>query len=101
MNAIAATPWYGSDETGLVCGYVFSPGGCGRPVASAEAGAWLEDISSKETGEFIWLHFNAAHVAAEKWLKAHLDLSDAFFEALRKARARLRSSARMKRWSRF
>jgi len=83
MNAVAATPWYGSDEAGLVCGYVFSPGGCGRSVASGEAGAWLEDVSSKEKGEFIWLHFNAAHVAAEKWLKAHLDLSDAFFEALR------------------
>jgi zinc transporter len=83
MSTVAATPWYGSDEIGLVCGYVFSPGGCGQPVASAEASAWLRDASSKEGREFIWLHFNAAHVATEKWLKAHLDLSDAFFEALR------------------
>ena len=83
MNTVAATPWYGSDETGLVCGFVFAPGGCGQAVGSAEADAWLREVSSKEKREFIWLHFNAAHVGSEKWLKAHLDLSEAFFEALR------------------
>ena len=73
---------YGSDEFGLVCGYVFSPNACGRPVESGAASAWLADASRRQEGEFIWLHFNAAHVATEKWLRGHLDLSEAFFEAL-------------------
>ena len=83
MNIVPGTPSYGSDEAGLVCGYVFSPGARGRPVASTEASDWLRDASSKEEREFIWLHFNDAHVATQKWLNAHLDLSDAFFEVLR------------------
>jgi len=83
MSGAATTSWYGSDDTGLVCGFVFSAGRCGQAVGSAEASAWLRDVSSKEKREFIWLHFNAAHAATERWLKAHLDLSDAFFEALR------------------
>jgi zinc transporter len=79
---MATTTAYGSDQFGLVCGYVFSPTACGRPIESAEATLWLTDASSRQKGEFIWLHFNAAHVATEKWLRAHLDLSEAFFEAL-------------------
>jgi len=75
-------PSYGSDESGLVCGYVFSPGACGRPVTSEEATAWLSGASSQERDDFIWLHFSAANVATEKWLKAHVGLLDAFFEAL-------------------
>jgi len=82
MGTDAAASWYGSDEAGLVCGYLFSPAGRGQPLASAEASAWLHDAASRKEREFIWLHFNAANVAAEKWLKDHLDLPDAFFEAL-------------------
>ena len=33
MNIVTQTASYGSDEAGLVCGYVFSPGASGRPVA--------------------------------------------------------------------
>jgi zinc transporter len=83
MITVAPKPLYGSDETGLVCGYVLSPGACGRPVTSVEASAWLRDASGRKEREFIWLHFNAAHVATEKWLEAHLDLPHAFFDALR------------------
>jgi len=83
MDPVTSASSYGSDEAGLVCGFVFSSGERGRPVGSAEASEWLRDPSIKEKREFIWLHFNDAHVATQKWLNAHLDLSEAFFEVLR------------------
>ncbi len=32
---------------------------------------------------FVWLHFNLAHAAAQKWMREHLSLSDQFYESLR------------------
>lgn len=73
---------YGSDEVGLVCGYVFEDGGQGRPVGAAEALAWLQ-ASGPEASGFAWLHFNVSNAAAEPWLREHLELPDAFYESLR------------------
>jgi zinc transporter len=69
---------YGPDAAGLICGYVFAPDARGRAVGTAEALAWLK------TGEpgFVWLHFNLAQAACEKWLHQSLSLTDAFFETL-------------------
>jgi zinc transporter len=82
MHTATPTASYGADEAGLVYGYLFSPGVCGGTLASEQASAWLHDPSSRQVGEFMWLHFNAAHISTEKWLRAHLDLPEAFFEAL-------------------
>ena len=82
MHTATPTTSYGADEAGLVYGYLFSPGVCGGTVASAQASTWLRDPSIRQKGEFMWLHFNAAHISTEKWLRAHLDLPEAFFEAL-------------------
>lgn len=80
MNLAAALP--GFDQSGLVCGYVFAADGSSRPVEAAGAEAWLHENGSREGRDFIWLHFNVAHAATEKWLHAHLDLSEVFLEAL-------------------
>ena len=33
-------------------------------------------------GQFVWLHFNLANAASERWLRAHAELDDDFFEIL-------------------
>lgn len=35
------------------------------------------------SGEFLWLHFNLAHVSSERWMRTHLQLPEDFFEGLR------------------
>jgi zinc transporter len=72
---------YGSDPAGLICGYIFSPSGSGRAIGTAQALEWLR--APPLAGEFIWLHFNLAHVAADKWLHQNLALAEHFFETMR------------------
>jgi zinc transporter len=92
MTLNLAPTTYGADRSGLVCGFRFSPDKAGIPVDTDSAAEWLEAASnsSEDTGaqhlnagEFLWLHFNLAHVSSERWLRTHLDLPDTFFEALR------------------
>lgn len=73
---------YGAENSGLVYGYLFAPGEPGRPLDSSEALAWLALPAHDKGRDFLWLHFNLAHASAEKWLKAHLELSEVFYEAL-------------------
>jgi zinc transporter len=75
-------PDYGSDQAGLICGFRFSPGGRGEPIEAAEAIGWLDRGKDRVPEDFIWLHFNLANAATERWLKAHLSLSEVFFESL-------------------
>ncbi|HEX5125142.1 MAG TPA: hypothetical protein VFW00_00230 [Rhodocyclaceae bacterium] len=64
---------YGSDQTGLICGYLFSPGGTGWSIGSQEAEVWLANQQTDDK-QFIWPHFNSTNTASEKWLRAHLGL---------------------------
>lgn len=74
---------YGSDQSGLISGYLFSGGGVGRAIDSQEAAAWLGQSGASGSGKgFIWLHFNSANAATNKWLEQNRDLSEEFFEAL-------------------
>ncbi len=72
---------YGADQAGLIAGYRFIPGEPGREIDSDTAAAWL--ASADESGDFVWLHFNLAHAACERWLHSRLALPEAFFEAVR------------------
>ena len=93
MNLNLAPVTYGSDRAGLVCGFRFTAGQAGVPIDADDAAQWLAlEPSAASTlatptphddGEFLWLHFNLAHVSSEKWMHAHLDLPESFFEALR------------------
>jgi zinc transporter len=73
---------YGSDQTGLIYGYIFSPGQPGRPLDSSAALQWLARGPVDVDKGFVWLHFNLASAATENWLKDNLTLSDVFLEAL-------------------
>jgi zinc transporter len=73
---------YGADRSGMVCGYLFSPGAPGRPIGSAEAVDWLRHADERTSPDFLWLHFTLANIATEKWLRENLPLPDEFLEAL-------------------
>ena len=75
---------YGSDEAGLVCGYLFEPGQAGRAVGSEDVITWLRSTSAAEASgaSFVWLHFTVSNASAEPWLRRHLALPDSFYEAL-------------------
>ena len=71
---------YGADQAGLITGFRFCAGQAGVEVDSDAALTWLQQPANDN--EFLWLHFNLAHAACERWMKTHLDLPEAFFEAL-------------------
>lgn len=75
-------PSYGSDSSGLICGYVFASGQTARAVDSALALEWL-GLDKRNAQEFIWLHFSRSNANAEKWLAEHLALPEHYFETLR------------------
>jgi zinc transporter len=73
---------YGTDRFGLICGFRFSAGGAGTPVTLDEA---LRELTGRGDGpgrDFLWLHFNLSVAAAEGWMRTHLALPTAFFDAL-------------------
>ncbi|MYM85482.1 magnesium transporter CorA [Duganella sp. FT50W] len=76
-------PTYGSDQSGLVCGYLFgrAAGGQGLPLDSDAARQWLQE-RARHPQEFIWLHFNLANTASEKWLHEHTALPEEFYDSL-------------------
>jgi len=70
---------YGSDQSGLVCGYLFGRG-APLPIEAGEAIAWLGRDTAED--EFLWLHFNLANTASEKWLHDHTALAQEFYDSL-------------------
>jgi zinc transporter len=71
---------YGSDRAGLVCAYTFAPGAKGTPITGDEAAAWI--AGAQPQGGFLWLHFNLANTASQRWLAQHLDLPQEFNDLL-------------------
>ncbi|NYE60646.1 zinc transporter [Duganella sp. 1224] len=74
---------YGSDQSGLVCGYLFgrADGGKAVPLDSDAACQWLKE-REQHPREFIWLHYNLANTASEKWLHEHTALPEEFYDSL-------------------
>lgn len=72
-------PLYGADQSGLVCGYAFTPGAAGQPIDSAAAAAWL---SGDRCRGFLWLHFSLSHVASQAWMLRHVDIPPEYYELL-------------------
>jgi zinc transporter len=76
---------YGSDKAGLVYGYMFAPGRPGRLLDSEEAAAFLAREPAADPSSFVWLHFNVANAASERWLRDHFSPPEAFLESLHDA----------------
>jgi zinc transporter len=74
---------FGSDRFGLVWGYRFAAGGAAEPVDCEAAAALLASTSpGTRPDEFVWLHFSLSNAAAERWIRQHLTLPEAFHDAL-------------------
>jgi zinc transporter len=73
---------YGADTSGIVCGFRFTPDAAGQPVDADLAAQWPVGADAQQAG-FLWLHFNLAHSASERWMRAHLELPETFYEFLR------------------
>jgi zinc transporter len=74
-------PRYGSGQNGLISGYLFGADLAGVAIDLDAAQAWLRAPAAPATG-FVWLHFNLADAAAERWIREHLAVVPEFFEAL-------------------
>ena len=72
---------YGSDAYGLVWGYRFAPGQPPAPIGCEAAVQWL-NAPRADASEFLWLHLSLSNVAAERWMRESLELSESFFESL-------------------
>lgn len=73
-------PTYRSDLSGVVYGYRFSAHEPGTKLPTGEAEAWLQRVARHD--DFLWLHLDLSNAAAERWMRAHLALPEAFFDAL-------------------
>ena len=73
---------YGSEQAGLLCGYLFSPEHPGRPIGADEAAALIAEPGGEDAEAFVWLHFNLSNQASRRWLGEHLWLPEAFHSAL-------------------
>lgn len=73
---------YGSDQSGLIWGFLFKPDLPASLINSNQALEWLNQKSEYRPGEFIWLHFNLSNTASEKWIIEHAGVVDEFNEAL-------------------
>jgi zinc transporter len=76
---------YGSDEAGLICGYLFDASDVqpAQAVDSGPAAEWLAASAlTQPDGAYLWLHFNLSHTQAERWLRRHAGLSELFYETL-------------------
>jgi zinc transporter len=70
---------YGSDDSGLVWGFLFGAGGATGSINAADAIARLRE---PVPGQFVWLHFNLSNAASERWLRSHAGLGENFYEIL-------------------
>lgn len=70
---------YGSDESGLVWGFLIGADGSAVPINVKHAAAWM---AAPAPDKFLWLHFNLSNTASERWLRAHAALADEFYATL-------------------
>lgn len=66
-----------SQETHLICGYVFDQEGAVSPLGLGDV-----DEALKREGGFVWVHFNLASQRARHWLEAREDLEPFVRESL-------------------
>ncbi len=70
---------YGSDDSGLVWGFLIGEDGSSGPI---DASAAIARMRQPVPGQFVWLHFNLSNTASERWLRLHAGLGENFYEAL-------------------
>ncbi len=70
---------YGSDDSGLVWGFLIGEGVGSAPIDTSGV---IERLHQPLPGQFVWLHFNLSNAASERWLRSHAGLDENFYEML-------------------
>jgi zinc transporter len=73
---------YGSDQSGLIWGFLFGRDSRAILINSSNAAEWLSKPHAADSAEFVWLHFNLSNTSSEKWMSEHAGVADEFSEAL-------------------
>lgn len=73
---------YGSDEHGLVWGYLFYPNKPAVAIDSHTAEQWIQSLAATPQDSFLWLHFSLSNAECIRWFHTHLNLPEAFTESL-------------------
>ncbi|MBR7748493.1 transporter [Undibacterium baiyunense] len=73
---------YGSDQSGLICAYLFTGQEAGKALRGDEVLQYLGQAQNLAPAHFIWLHFNLANASTEKWLREHSQSPEEFYESL-------------------
>ncbi|MGH8052175.1 MAG: transporter [Arenimonas sp.] len=73
---------YGSDEHGMVWGYLFAPDQPARLITSEETLEVLASPDSRNKGEFLWLHFSLSNSSSRAWMQRNLNLPEGYYESL-------------------
>lgn len=74
---------YGSDDSGLVWGFLLGDGARTEQIGAADALARLRQPAfGAQPDRFVWLHFNLSNAASERWLRTHAGLGAGFYEIL-------------------
>jgi zinc transporter len=75
---------YSSDYTGLIVGYRFAGGRSVEQIDGEQAIAALHEPAGGPSADgYLWLHFDLARAAAERWIHERIALPEAFFDVLR------------------
>jgi len=70
---------YGSDDSGLVWGFLLGEDTPTAPIGALDA---VARMAQPLPGQFVWLHFNLSNAASERWLRTHAGLGEGFYEIL-------------------
>jgi zinc transporter len=73
---------YGSDQSGLICGYLFTGRHAGKALHTTDVLQYLNRTQQLEPSHFLWLHFNLANASTEKWLRENSQSPEEFYESL-------------------
>lgn len=78
----ANTTIYGSDQEGLVWGFLFSSNQPAQPITLDAAVKLLPSLMANPGNRFLWLHFSLSNSTSVSWMRENLSLPDAFYESL-------------------
>lgn len=73
---------YGSDQSGLICGYLFTGRHAGKALHTTDVLQYLNRTQQLEPSHFLWLHFNLANASTERWLRENSQSPEEFYESL-------------------
>jgi len=73
-----------------VWAYAFTPERAAREIDSTAIASWLTEEQHTPDDSFLWLHWSLGNIGAERWLRGHIELPEAFYESLRDAQVSTR-----------